>query len=298
MLNLSDLVTSYINFKFLPEQQSSIFQAFSLFENMGLKYYEDKYANLITQENSLMDDNIQDAFLYYLMFDLEQVINSHGIYLDNDYNPTLDELNEIVHFLFIVQHLENYEYVKYCIYSPVSNRMIVANLICYFTLLSKVRVLELISDVESTFIEALKEFVEDKEESVTEPIDKKHLKLINAFRGFTENYPSLGLKYYDMGFSNLTLEELLNIVVDDIAYYIDEKMTKDPAEAALDVLSLLIISKDSYELPLLKFQQFNSLLTNKTENITRLNNMITDMLNDFYVYLEAEREKERVEHYV
>ena len=106
------------------------------------------------------------------------------------------------------------------------------------------------------------------------------------------NTECLGKKAFDNNINNLELEEVINLLDIDLPEYIDKTILIEskPAQASLDILSLLIISKDSYELPLLKFKQYNYLFTNKLENITLIENILINMINDFNDYYNAQLE--------
>ena len=262
MVNISDLTAYYIATTYLPELQKDILESFSLLEAFGLKYYEDKYIELIQRKDSITSDTKQDQFLIYLQSDISRIIEDHDIHINYDETPTLEELNEIAHFLYIIQNLENYEYVSYRVHSDSTPRLIIIDLIEYYTLLKRHRVMQLISSVSDKLIEALKAYTEDKIHTTTF-LDQSHLKHIYYFFKFTENHPSLGLTYFNQGYRNTTLEELLNLIDLEVDLYIDELIdTKlNLPQAALDVLSLLILSKDTYEIPLLKFKQNVHLFT-------------------------------------
>ena len=66
MLNLSDSLYEYIEKIFSYEQQSTIFTSFNLLENFGLKFYEDKYINLLYKEYTISEETKQDTFLFSL----------------------------------------------------------------------------------------------------------------------------------------------------------------------------------------------------------------------------------------
>lgn len=296
MLNLSDSLYEYIEKIFSHEQQATIFTSFNLLENFGLKFYEDKYINLLYKEYTISEETKQDTFLLYLAKDILNIIESHNIQINIEQEPTLSELNEICSFLYIIQNLEDYRYSLYILSSMLSNREKLINLISHYSLISKIRLLELLNVVEDDLINNLIDYIEFRQRDIKENIDKKHLKKIKYFFNFIDNIDCLGKKAFDDNINNLELEEVINLLDIDLSEYIDKTILieSNPAQASLDILSLLIISKDSYELPLLKFKQYNYLFTNKLENITLIENILINMLNDFNDYYNAQLESEKL----
>lgn len=294
MLNLSQITAYYITTTYLPIVQKTIFESFTLLESFGLQYYEDKYVELIQRSDGITSESKQDQFIFYLQADIAKIIEDHFIKINHYQTPTLEELNELAHFLYIIQSLENYDIVAYRLYSDDTPKNVLTDLITHFTLLSKPRSMELIESVSERFIDALRAYIEDKVQE-TNQLDKSHLTKLKMFFKFIENSPCLGLTYYEQGYINVTLEELLNLISLDVPAHIDDHIEKqlNVAQAALDTLSILMLCKDTYEIPLLKFKQNSFLFTNKLEHVTKLHTAMFNMLNDFNMFLDVEKEREK-----
>lgn len=296
MLNITDITKYYISITFSENVSSVIYNSFSLMEAFGILYYEDKYVDLISKEESIDNDTKMDTFLLYLYRDMSNIINEHSIYLDTDIDVNLSELNEIVHFLYTVQILEDYEYVSYRINSSDDDKKIIISLIDKYTLLSTIRLMEIIKSVDYKLILSLKNFIEDKETLIDrETIDKNRKKYIDDFMIFINKVDCLGRELYENGYTDTTLEELLNIIPYSLNEKIDSLIITNLPQASLDVLSILVITKDTYSMPLLKFNNNTNMFTEKLENITKLSSTISNILNDFNVYLEAKKQNNGLE---
>lgn len=294
MINLAEITIYYISVTFQQELQKVIYTSFSILENFGMKFYEDKYIELIQRTDSISSDTKRDSFLLLLESDIKSIIKEHYIELNTDENIDLNELNEIASFLYIIQNLEDYTLITYRLYAEDTPKNIIADIIEYLTLLTKPRILEIISNVDQSFITSLQDYISEKQDD-TEPMDNKHLKRIRHFFSFINNTECLGLKYFNKGFTNVTLKELIDLIDLDVDEYIDKTIVLNAAQAGLDCLSLLIISKDSYELPLLKFKQNTTVFTNKLENVTKLESVMLSMLNDFNMFMEVKKQEEAIE---
>jgi len=294
MLNLAEITIYYVNNTFQYGVQKGIYKAFSLLEAFGNKFYEDQFIDLIQRDGDITSDTKRDMFYHLIQKEIKDVIKEHSIPLNEEANPTLEEMNEVASFIYIIQNLEDYDVVSYRLNAEDTPRNIVIDLIKYLSLLDKPRLMEIIAPTEYYFIDALKAFIKDKEDVIEEPIDTKHLKYIRNFLGFIENSKCLGHTFFTEGFRSLTLEEFTNLINPNIPKHIDGVIHTNRAQAALDCLSVLVVCKDSYELPVLKFKQHTTLFTNNLENVTKLETSMLSMLIDFNMYLEVNKQQEKI----
>ncbi len=292
MLNLAEITIYYVNNTFQPELRKSIYNSLSLLESFGRKFYEDKLIDLIQREDDITSDTKRDMFIHTVQKEIEHIIKEHFIFLNADITVTLNEMNEVVNFLYIVQSLEDYGQVSYRLHAEDTARNIIVDLIDYLSLLDKPRIMEIIAHVEDHFIASLKEFIKDKEEADTEKLDIKHLKYLRHFFQFIENTKCLGHTLFNEGYSSLTLHEFNELISMNIGTYIDKTIMVNRGQAALDCLSVLLVCRDSYEIPILKFKQHTTMFTHNLENVTKLEASMLSMLNDFNMFLEVRKQEE------
>lgn len=294
MLNLAEITIYYVNNTFQPELRKSIYNAFSLLESFGKKFYEDQLIDLIQREDDITSDTKRDMFIHTVQKEIESIIKEHFIFLNTDIPITLNEMNEVANFLYIVQSLEDYSQISYRLHAEDTPRNIIVDLIDHLSLLEKPRVMEIIAHVENHFIVSLKEFIKDKEEAETEKFDVKHLKYVRYFFKFIEEATCLGKSFFNDGYSSLTLHEFNELITLNIGVYIDKTITTNRGQAALDCLSILLVCRDSYEIPILKFKQNTTMFTHNLENITKLEASMLSMLSDFNMFLEVKKQEELV----
>jgi len=156
MLNIDEITNYFITVNYTEELKKQIYTSFSLFEQFGIQYYEDKYINLISRSDTIDNDTKRDTFILFIKQDLTAILNEHAIYLDNDQDVLLFDLNECVHFLYIIQNLEDYSLVSYVIHSNNPVKRIFISLMTQYTLLSEVRAMELIATRRRTFYRCFK----------------------------------------------------------------------------------------------------------------------------------------------
>ena len=295
IFNVSDVVKAYIGVTFTPEMFPSIVQAFCLLEEFEVEggYYEDKYNNLIESDDLYDNDTRRDAFIGYLKKDVYSIATEHGLRVTEDSEPTLTDLNEIAGFLHRIQRLEDYHIPAYMLSGTRSDRVMLIDLMEYYGLLKKFRLMELIESVSEKFMIGLKEFVNDKAvERSPEEVDHVRRLYIKRFFEYTKDHMSIGRQLYLSGYQDLTLEELNNIVTFNLFDVIEGKLKESVAVAGLDVLSLLIVTKDQYDAPVFKFAKHHALFVNDSVSLTKINGVLVTMMKDFNDYLEAVKKSE------
>lgn len=284
MLNLDNLLLNFIELNYLDTDKKTIYESFSLLENFGIKFYEDKYIELIISEKTHKEDQL-DTLMYYLRLDLNDILRAHYIYLQTDMYIKLDEINEVVSFLYIIQNLEDYDLIAYRLYAQDTPENIITDLITYYTVLPKHRVMEIIFSADSRIIRATQLLIEDKIKT-SSSVEEKQLLNLKAFLAFTDNADCLGKKLIYSNLKTILVKDLELILELDISDYIDSKITADKAQVILDILSVLLVCKDSYETPLLSLKKNYALFFNKEEYMLSIEPMLIKLLNDYNNFKE------------
>lgn len=284
--SLSEEILSYISVTYAKEEQVDIFSSFDLLDQFGNKFYEQKYIELISRYDSISTSDKRDNFLLLLTKDVLDIVVQHGLNVNFDSNPSLEEINEICHFLYIVQNIEDYSFVTYVVNSGMSDKEKICNLLVHFTLLSKHRCMELIEDSCEVIADVIAKYVADKDIGV-EKIDKKHMDNYNIFLEFIGNQDCLGRLFFSDGLTTLNLEDLSNFIDFELDLYVDSLFKINDAKAALDILSILLLCRDSWEMPMIKFKQNSSLFSSNLEHVTKLSYMLLAMLGDFNAFRES-----------
>ena len=286
---LSDEIAYYIETKFDSQTVCVIYEAFGVLRSFNINYAEDKYRNLISREDTITSDDKADNFILGLENDLREVIKFHSITLTDEHLP-IYLLNEICQALYLISNLEDYRYVLHVLSADTTYKEKIVALFTNYSLLTELTLRTIIHDVGKGLIQAIENLAyEHSDKYETEAINKKYLNKVNQFFSFTKDEQSLGKLLFDKGYINLTFDELCQLTTIDIHSYLDEVYTKSPAKAALDLLSLLMISTDYIDMPLFGYEKMSDLLFTDQNKILTVKNIMVVMLSDFRDYL-AEHE--------
>lgn len=293
MLNLSEDLINYILFVMDEVRQQTTLECFSIFEGFSLPNYEDKYMDLIYSADQMDSGVAQGVFLGHLQADLLTVINQHGIELFPEESSNLAELIEIAACLLLLPKLEDKTYINYRVNSSDTSKNVLTQLLVKYSGLTEFRCMEMIQNVSNKLIEAIKENCASAEED-TVPLSTKHKWFVDEFFSFIGDTPCLGRDLREDGYSGkVSLDELLNLLPFHFETKIDKTLEVNPAQSALDILSVLVITTDDFEVPLQKFKEHSELFTTNTVHVTRLSAMMFSIVNDFNLHLAAVKESEK-----
>ena len=286
--SLSEGLSSYIATQFTPEMQVNLETSFTLLHAMGLRYYEDRFLQILSLQGSIDSEEVCAAFMAALFAMLSDVLDQHHIRIDPDSEVRLAELNELVGFLLLVQSLEDTEQLSYRLSGFDSPRAIISDLLAYYTLTPKYRWAEIVSDVQEDLLIALHLLVQDKQNPEDDPrYSQAYLAGWKDFCEYTEGTDCLGKQLSATGHRAVSLDHLLS--EERVQVWIEDTVHVQP-ERALDLWSLLALSRDYQELPLLGFEKNASLFCPDLEQVSRMKQILSRMLADFSDWRVAKRQ--------
>lgn len=94
------------------------------------------------------------------------------------------------------------------------------------------------------------------------------------------------------GYVNLELEELLKLLPYEIEDKLQPNINVNIPQVALDVLSVLIMTKDNYDDPLLKLEEHLYTFFTDVSEVSRVKPTIVNIVGDFNNFLAAYKQSE------
>lgn len=287
MINISDELNTYIDIYFTQERKADIYRLFFMLEEFHINNYEDPYINMITSIEELGQQKLQDLFNAKLIKDAVFIIEEHGIKISRQHDIELHDVLGIVEFLYAIQRREDYDEINRRLYTDDENDEIIFGLIELCRASSDFVIRNIIAEVEDDLIEQLRELFKEHMEELGNNIDLEHKAFVDSFKRYLGDTPCVGIYMYALGYNNVTLYELFQLSKVDIREHLDSVLVSKPEQAALDILSLLFITKDSYKDPIKKLERNMDILFNEAGQVTQPKLIIERMLADFNSYLEG-----------
>lgn len=295
MADISELTQVYITENFPEGVQQKILEALTLLDKFEIRFYEDDLEGLIAMEGMAEKDDIRDLFLEKVSRYAQSVAEEHGIFLNEDQEVTLTERIEVVQFLLLVQDLEDKSLLAYRLHSDDTPRNILTSLLGRYSYLEEFRAMEIVERVDVKLIEAMKAICKDTQLS-EERIDQKQREEWKIFSAFINNAAeTLGNTLASKGYSKIDYSSLYSLEKAFIDRCFHANETANRPQAAVDAVSLLLICKDTYQLPLMEFDKQLTPLFSNMDNVTAVKHIAMQILKDYEVFKEAYLKKQQLE---
>lgn len=285
--HLSQSVYTFIDAQLPVALGYQCYTAFYLAEQLGLKEYDQSFVSLIAIDDGVEMDSIRDVFVDKVTRLLIECVETHQITLDADAHATLDDLIELVHFLELVQRLEDTDMIAGRLFGLGTPRQIFIDVLCQLSHLEAWRAMELIEDVDESLISVMQQLIEDKGEDQSASPDRLYHQELRLFQQFVEGTECLGLTMYNAGYTSLQWEVLTKLIPTDLHAHFSTLAQEDVARCALDFLSLAIVCKDSYQIPAMHLQKVMSRYVEDATVVTRIYTAVMQILADYQTHKET-----------
>lgn len=269
---MDEIIEYFVENYFTEEARDEIYVSFELFGNFDYKLAFEGFIDILTYTDDISSDDIKDKFVIELHDKLDYIFTEHLIVLNDD--ASITQKNELLKALYLIQHLEDTTPIIRMLESLESDEEKIATILSDLCELEKVDVMLLIESFESNLLDKLKYFVYNKEQSeYTEVVDVRDN--ITNLKVFFQEYGTANIGYALVSSEVMLGEDLstyLQYVKDDVA-------TADVKETAVNILSLLYMSKGGSNDTISLFREHSADILPNLNIISKVEVHIMQMIN-------------------
>lgn len=283
-MKLDEMTIGFMAISFSHERQLEMYRSFELLDLFGLKYYEDDFTALLTTPD-IVGMERQDRFENMVKEKIVTLLYAHEVFVEK--GILLKDANEIASAIYILQTLEDYSWVQYRLSSMQGNEIIVADILSYVSTYEPHEFLRLITAVSDNFMRLLRAVVDARVNEETYDPDTAHDKMVKNLFSFCNNHPTMGGAMLAEGLNlNITLKQLIDIVPHDLPTVLTEQGLKNPIQTALDIVTFIMIGKDTYQVPIVSYKRYANLFISDSVMITRLEPIVSKIIIDANTHYE------------
>lgn len=269
---MDELIVAFMNNHYTEELKHDIYVSFGLFDAFEYRDVYSEFIDIILQQDVLPNEQLMDMFIVKLNDKLDYVLNQHTIAVTE--TTTIQQKNEILSGLHLLLDLEDYSPVILTLESFKDDYEKIASILSDLCLLSEEDLLTLISRIESSALDQLKDYIYAKEASKPMMIEDHsiHIQYLTIFQQAygTNNLGSILINNHMM--VGQRFEVYLPFAEDSIVAALDE-------QTALNFLSLLYMSSDGINNPLLVFSKYSFQILHDLNLISRIEQVLITMVN-------------------
>lgn len=285
---MEDLFAVFLDSFFTEEMQAEINTSFSLFEFYEYHQAFQGLTDICHEHGNVANEDLQDRFLKEINDKLDFIIQQHGITLISE--VTLNQKNQVLTALGHLQKLDDYGAVIRTLETFEDDISQLASVLSEMTFMEEPELHSIIAYVAPSTMRTMKQFAYQKEEEAISS-EEPNYDLLENFKLFNEytknaslahlmvsNGASLGNRFRDY------LPFVENVFLEE----------KDDAKKTLNIFSLLSISSDGYNSPLLVYRKYSMQLLHDLNLVSKIEVILLKLIADYSEYKKVQYEKARL----
>jgi hypothetical protein len=284
---VDELISIFIDSHFSEEFQEEINRSFGLIEFFDYKDAYSGFVDILTNEANHSGSDMQDMFTAELNKKLDYMLSEHQLQLVPE--ATVFQKNEILLALAHVQNLENYTGIIAVLESLESDELKTALILSDLSTLDESTVLSLVAKINPRTLQALKDYIYAKEKAQEQNglLDNK---LLANFILFTKLYgqATLGAGLLSSG---MMAAQRFHIY---LGFVESEVVVKDDEQTALNIMSLIYLSEDGFNSPLLVYHKYSYRLLQDLNRVSRIEVKILGIIAKITEHRNAQDEQARI----
>lgn len=285
---MDELISAFLDNYLTDEFREEVLRSFDLFDFYEYHQAYSGFIDLLTDQSNMSSDDLKDRFIIELNSKLDYILEQHTIILID--TATTHQRNEILTSLAHIQKLEDYTGIIRLLESFTDDHETLAIILSDSTLLSSEDIMSIVKEFNPSMLQTLKTYIYQKEEETTVS-EELNLNLIDNFKIFC--------KY--TGNNTLGAEFLKNSVLigDRFSTYLPYAqdslvVSTDIEVTSLNILSLILLSIDGYNSPLLVYRKYSYQILNDLNMVSKVEIKILDHIAKYSEYKKAYFEKNRL----
>jgi hypothetical protein len=284
---MDEILQHYIETSFSFEFQDELKRSLEIIDTFQSDFILDKLNDIINQPDEEVEADVKkDQIAKVIKDQVRLIVSQHSIFLTEE--ATLFECNEFANILFLLQHLEDYSTVIRELESFNDDHLLISEIFSNFSVIDVTHFMTLIDKVGDNFIVNLKSFIYQKEKLLQRDITSSR-PIVEAFKIFLEcfeNQKSIGEGIVK---NNVPLGQKLDIYLEFIT--LDKT---DLPKCAFDLFSLILISSEGLNAPLMTFRKYSDSIFGDLNTISSVEVELSKLINRFNDYRKMKNEKARI----
>lgn len=269
---MDELIVAFMNNHYTEELKHDIYTSFGLFDSFEYRDAYSDFIDIILQQDVLPNEQLVDMFIAKLGDKLDYLLDQHKIQLNE--SASVQQKNEILSGLHLVLDLEDYTPVSIVLESLKDDYEKLASILSDLCLLSEEDILTLVVSIDPTVLALLKEYVRGKEALKPIPLEDNsaNIHTLSIFQQlFGEN--SLGSILIT---NHMLIGQRFKVY---LPFAEDSIVAANDEQTALNFLSLLYMSSDGINNPLIVFRKYSYQILHDINLVSRIEQFLITMVN-------------------
>lgn len=279
---MDDVIALFVETYYNEEQATDINKALDLFDYFEYNQAFPGLMDIVLEHSSTSNENLVDSFTAAINERLNYLLEQHTVKLTDE--ATIDQKNQILNALGHMQKLQDYSGVIGVLESLEDDTEKLVSILSDHVLMDESELMTLIVGFSEDLLTKLKEYIyaiEEATPSEDEPVRLDILSNLRLFNEFTEG-KTLAASAIDAG--SRVSERFMTY----FTFFKDDMVSPNNDATAANILSVLFMSIDGYNSPLLVYRKYSLNILN---DLTRVSKVEVSLLNLIAKYSEFKKAK-------
>lgn len=279
---MDELLEIFVENYFTEELKSEIQRSFNLFDFYNYVQAYTGFVDIINDQSQQDNDTMRDRFILEVHKKLDFLLEQHTIIMNSE--ADIFEKNEVLLALAHIQRLEDYTGIIRLLESLEPDEVQFSEIISELSQLVPEKILLIVESFSPTLLKNLKQFIYSKE---NEEVEEPNIPLIENMKFFVKRYGENNVGAQMFGFNTILGEKFSTY----LPYIEKELVGDDDQQTALNILSVIYMSLEGYNSPLLVFRKYSYRLLQDLNRVSRVETKLLNIIADFTDYKKVEVEK-------
>lgn len=276
---MDELIDTFIKKYLTQELADLIYESYDLFEKYDYDDVDYSLIHILSREDFVTVDDLQDNFIQEFNKKLDFVINENGVTLTKE--TSIHDKNEILKSLYLLQHLEDYNNLFSIMNTNEDDEFIIASVIAENCSLDVSHLMSLIVCLEYSLLDRLKQYINSKiNRGEVEHCEHDVIQTIKLFFSYlsSKNQSCLGTTLIQSRAQlGVEFKYYFPLIKDDVISLNDE-------QTALNLLSVIMLSSDGQIHVLETFRTYIGQLLDSVTLMQKVESLFTNHYNSFLEY--------------
>lgn len=285
---MDDILALFVETYYNEQQADDINKALDLFDYFEYNQAFPGLIDIVVEHSTTSNENLIDSFTAAINQRLNFLLEQHTVKLVDE--ATIDQKNQILNALGHLQKLQDYSGVIGVLESLEDDTEKLTNILSDHVLMDQTELMTLIVSFSEDLLTKLKEYiyaVEDATPSEDEPARLDIISNLKLFNEFTEGKTIAAAAMQD----GSRVSERFSTY---LAFFKDEIVTKDTDQTAANLLSVLFMSIDGYNSPLLVYRKYSLSILNDLTLVSKVEVSLLNLIASYSEFKKVKHEATRL----
>lgn len=285
---MDDILALFVETYYNEQQADDINKALDLFDYFEYNQAFPGLIDIVAEQSATSNENLIDSFTAAINQRLNFLLEQHTVKLVDE--ATIDQKNQILNALGHLQKLQDYSGVIGVLESLEDDTEKLTNILSDHVLMDQTELMTLIVSFSEDLLTKLKEYiyaVEDATPSEDEPARLDIVSNLKLFNEFTEGKTIAAVAMQD----GSRVSERFSTY---LAFFKDEIVTKDTDQTAANLLSVLFMSIDGYNSPLLVYRKYSLSILNDLTLVSKVEVSLLNLIASYSEFKKVKHEATRL----